>query len=142
MIGMFVFVFMPPLIVDGDDFTAASSRVKAENDVRTTGIQALAGLALVVGAVFTAITLVYNREQQITERYTQAIDQLDHSRALDIRVGGIYALERIMRDSKRDHGAILDLHPERTPSGTRIAHGIRARAQIRRAIPTQTSRRR
>jgi Pentapeptide repeats (8 copies) len=108
-IALFIFVFMPPLIVHGKDFSTPSSRVKAENDVRTTGVQALAGLALAIGAVFTAITLVYNREQQITERFTRAIDQLDETRALDIRVGGVYALERIMRDSKRDHGAIVDV---------------------------------
>lgn len=109
LLAFSVFVFMPPLIVHGRDFTTSSSRVKAENDVRATGVQALAGLALAVGAVFTAITLVYNREQQITERFTRAIDQLDESRTLDVRVGGIYALERIMRDSKRDHGAIVDV---------------------------------
>ncbi len=109
VVALFIFVLMPPLIVQDHDFANPSSRVKAENDVRTTGVQALAGLALAIGAVFTAMTLVYNREQQVTERFTNAIDQLDRSRELDIRVGGIYALERIMRDSKRDHGAIVEV---------------------------------
>jgi hypothetical protein len=42
---------------------------------------------------------------QITERFTRAIDQLgsDH---LDVRLGGIYALERIARDSPGNRSTI------------------------------------
>ena len=43
-----------------------------------------------------------DRQGQITDRYTKAIDQLG-SEKLDVRIGGIYALERIARDSARDH---------------------------------------
>ena len=39
---------------------------------------------------------------QVTDRYTKAIGQLGDDK-LDIRLGGIYALERIARDSARDH---------------------------------------
>jgi hypothetical protein len=42
---------------------------------------------------------------QITERYTRAIDQLGHDQ-LDVRIGGIYALERIARDSPSDRVTI------------------------------------
>src|SRR6516164_8690295 len=38
----------------------------------------------------------------MTDRYTRAIEQLG-SKELDVRIGGIYALERIARDSARDH---------------------------------------
>jgi uncharacterized protein YjbI with pentapeptide repeats len=41
---------------------------------------------------------------QVTERYTKAIEQLGSER-LDVRIGGIYALERITRDYP------LDYHP-------------------------------
>jgi hypothetical protein len=45
-----------------------------------------------------------NREGQITERFTSVIDQLGKaankgSKLFEIRVGGIYALERIARES-------------------------------------------
>jgi Pentapeptide repeats (8 copies) len=107
VLALVVFFLMPPLVVHGKDFKAPSNRVKAENDVRTTGVQLLGGIALGLGAVFAGITLVYNREQQITERFTRAVEQLGHD-SLDVRVGAIYALERIMVDSARDHGPIVE----------------------------------
>jgi hypothetical protein len=48
------------------------------------------------------------REGQITERFTQAIEQLG-SEKITIRLGGIYALERIARDSKDDHRQVMEV---------------------------------
>jgi ABC-type Fe3+ transport system permease subunit len=75
-----------------------TNRLKLQNDARATLLQALAGGVLLLGAYFTWRQLGVTREGQITDRYTKAVDQLgsDH---LDVRVGGIYALERIARDS-------------------------------------------
>jgi uncharacterized protein YjbI with pentapeptide repeats len=70
--------------------------------------QILAGMALLLGLYFTWRTLQVNREGQITERFTRAIDQLG-SKELEIRIGGIYALERIARDSERDHWPIIEV---------------------------------
>jgi len=86
-----------------------AERLKAENDVRTTLIQALGGAALLSGVYFTARTLKVNREGQITERFTRAIDQLGNQNNLDVRLGGIYALERVARDSEQDHGPIMEV---------------------------------
>ncbi|MEU6274178.1 pentapeptide repeat-containing protein [Streptomyces populi] len=47
------------------------------------------------------------REGQITDRYTAAINNLGNSSA-DVRLGGIYALQRIMNDSPRDQASIVD----------------------------------
>jgi hypothetical protein len=66
------------------------------------------GSALLFGLYFTAQTLQVNCEGQITERFTRAIDQLG-SKELEIRLGGIYALERIPRDSERDHWPIMEV---------------------------------
>src|SRR5215208_3503783 len=53
--------------------------------------------------------LSITREGQITERFTRAIDQLG-SDELEIRLGGIYALERIAKDSpKRDYATIMEV---------------------------------
>jgi hypothetical protein len=49
-----------------------------------------------------------DREGQITERFTRAVDQLG-SETLAIRLGGIFALERIAWDSARDHITIIEL---------------------------------
>jgi hypothetical protein len=98
-------------------------RLKLQNDVRTTLLQGLGGLAVLVGAFFTYRQVQTNRRQldhtiessrqqheldrqgQITERFTRAIDQLGHAQ-LDVRLGGIYALERIARDSPDDQPMI------------------------------------
>jgi hypothetical protein len=43
-------------------------------------------------------TLELTEQGQVTDRYTKAIEQLGSDK-LDVRIGGIYALERIARDS-------------------------------------------
>src|SRR6266498_2694299 len=146
--------------------------LKAQNEVRTTLLQGLGGVVLLVGAYFTYRQVLNSREQlahsreqleqarqqaqrsderareqlelareqaqrsderareqlelareqaqrsderlreqlqiaqqgQMTERFTRAIDQLGHAQ-LDVRIGGIYALERIANDSPDDRTA-------------------------------------
>ncbi|MFJ8637235.1 pentapeptide repeat-containing protein [Streptomyces sp. NPDC093568] len=48
------------------------------------------------------------REGQVTERYVEAIKLLA-SGHLTERLGGIYALERIMRDSEKDHATVVEV---------------------------------
>ena len=43
---------------------------------------------------------------QVTERFTRAVEQLGHERRA-VRLGAIYALERIARDSARDRDTIV-----------------------------------
>jgi hypothetical protein len=57
------------------------------------------------------------REGQITERFTRAVDQLG-SDTLDVRLGGIYALARVARDSPEDEAAALEV----------LAHYVREHA--------------
>jgi Pentapeptide repeats (8 copies) len=85
---------------------------RLQNDARATLLQALAGGALLLGAYLTWRQVQTGRQQvhlaeqgQITERFTRAIDQLG-SEHLDVRLGGIYALERIARDSPGDRSTI------------------------------------
>jgi hypothetical protein len=61
-----------------------------------------------IGAVYTARTFSLNRRGQVTERFTRAVDQLA-SRELSVRLGGIYALEQLARDSQPEHGPILEI---------------------------------
>jgi hypothetical protein len=84
----------------------------------------MAGVAGAVGIYFTWRNLSRTREStertlwlteqgQITERFTRAIDQLgatadDGNPKLEIRLGGIYALERIARDSPEwDYSTVM-----------------------------------
>jgi Pentapeptide repeats (8 copies) len=76
--------------------------------------QILGGAALLSGLYFTWRTLQVNREGQITERFTRAIDQLgkvddNGKKQFEIRIGGIYALERLARESEEDHWPIMEV---------------------------------
>lgn len=46
------------------------------------------------------------RDGQLTERFTRAVDQLGNEN-LDVRLGGIYALDRIARDSEADMPTVV-----------------------------------
>lgn len=87
-----------------------------ENEARRTLAQIFGGLFLLVGLYFTYQQVVtgwqnvhISYEGQVTERFTRAIDQLGSEKA-EIRIGGIYALERIAKDSVvKDHWYIMDI---------------------------------
>lgn len=58
--------------------------------------------------------LAINREGQITDRFTRAIDQLGKvddkgNKVVEIRLGGIYALERIAGESEEDYWPIMEI---------------------------------
>jgi Pentapeptide repeats (8 copies) len=53
-------------------------------------------------------TLDATRDGQIADLYSRAIEQLGSDR-LDVRIGGIYALERVARDSFRDHPTVMEV---------------------------------
>jgi hypothetical protein len=65
-------------------------------------------LGAVVAAAGTWRTIHVTRDGQITDRFSKAIGQLG-SEADEDRLGGIYALERIARDSRRDHEAVIEV---------------------------------
>jgi hypothetical protein len=75
--------------------------------------QILVGTVLLSGLYFTWRTLQVNREGQITDRFTRAIDQLgkveDGQKLFEIRIGGIYALQRIARESEEDYWPIMEI---------------------------------
>jgi hypothetical protein len=78
------------------------------NDARSSVLQGLAGLLVVIGAMATWRQVHISREGQITERFTRAVDQLG-SDNVDVRIGGVYALERIAKNSPADRNAVLYL---------------------------------
>ena len=101
-----VFVVLPVWFVP--DNAKVQDLYKARNDVRTTAVQATAGLVVLLGAYFTWRQLLTAREGQVTDRFTHAIDHLGADQ-LDIRLGGIYALERIARDSAPDRATLSEV---------------------------------
>jgi hypothetical protein len=121
----------------------AGERASAVNSIRSTLLQGLAGLAVLIGLFFTWRQLQADRQGQVTDRYTRAIDQLGQASA-ELRVGGIYALERIARDSVTDRLTIMEvlttfirLHAPLTP-GTeerRPPPDLAARLAAARSMP-------
>ncbi|MDH2427499.1 pentapeptide repeat-containing protein [Sphaerisporangium sp. TRM90804] len=101
--------------------------IQARKDARGQFIQAGTWLLAAFAFVFTAANFTLARRQgdlnraaleltrgtfqlseqgQVTERFTRAIDQLGSSN-VDVRLGGVYALERVAVDSPRDQPAIV-----------------------------------
>jgi hypothetical protein len=92
----------------------APTKPSEKKDLVLTLAQILGGAALLSGLYFTWRTLQVNRAGQITERFTRAIDQLgaaddSGNKLFEIRLGGIYALERIARESEEDYWPIMEV---------------------------------
>ncbi|MFE2580121.1 pentapeptide repeat-containing protein [Streptomyces sp. NPDC059378] len=105
----FVTVVAPRYLLSWDaPSTPAADRAKAVNDIRTTLLQGLAGVALLIGAYFTWRQLDVSRQGQITQRFTAAVEQLG-STSPEVRIGAVYALERIAHDSPDDRGPIAEV---------------------------------
>jgi hypothetical protein len=83
-------------------------RANVEASTRTGMIAGLAGLAALGGLALTSRTYRLTQQGQLADRYTKAIAQLGDDK-LDVRLGGIYALERIAVDSKRDHPTVVEV---------------------------------
>ena len=81
-----------------------TARDTARGRVLTLG----AGLLATGALLFTARRFVLSRDGQVTDRYTKALEQLGCEK-LDVRIGGIHALERVARDSPRDHPAVMEM---------------------------------
>ncbi|MBU4234150.1 MAG: hypothetical protein L6277_14900, partial [Desulfobacterales bacterium] len=110
-----------PVCPPGQDGLPPKICFDIENEARKTLAYILGGLLAIIG-----ITLAHRRiralerqvqigqeqlqvaqEGQITERFTRAIEQLGSDK-MEIRLGGIYALERIANDSDKDYWPIME----------------------------------
>jgi len=97
--------------------------------LRAARLQFLTSIAASLGAIGVVFNLYYTgkreeafnksaeaalenakaaQDKQITERFTKAVEQLA-SQEIAVRLGGIYALERIAKDSKKDHWTIMEV---------------------------------
>jgi uncharacterized protein YjbI with pentapeptide repeats len=139
------------------NITDEKDRLATESGFRQTLVQIVGGVALLGGLYFTAQTLRTSQETlrvnqktlettqqgQITERFTKAIEQLGDKERLMVRLGGIYALERIARDSESDHWPVIEVLTafvrEQAPAKT-IPPGRKLRSDIQ-AILTIIGRR-
>jgi hypothetical protein len=89
--------------------------ITAENNARATFAQVLGGLALLFGLYLTYrnVKIAHKNvevaeEGKLTDRFSKAVELLGSDK-LDVRLGGIYALERIGRDSQRDSWTMVEV---------------------------------
>src|SRR5215208_2715109 len=94
----------------------AKERPALVNEYRRTWAQIIGGFGLLLGLYFTWRRVEISQDQQVTERFTRAIDQLGatddttNKPRLEVRLGGIYALERIAWDSpRRDYSTVMEV---------------------------------
>lgn len=85
------------------------------NEYRKTLIQIIGGVVVFVGLwltwrriVATEDTVKVAQKGQITERFTRAIEQFGN-KEVTIRLGGIYALEHIAKDSEEYHWTVMEV---------------------------------
>lgn len=84
----------------------AKDRIAAENDIFRNVIQVLGGTFFLLGVYFTWRNFRLAQEGQITQRFNDAIEHFGSDKA-EVRLGGIYALARIARDSPKDHISVM-----------------------------------
>ena len=82
---------------------------------KVTPVQIITALFVLMGLYWTSRRVLaaednvrVAEEGHITERFTRAIAQLGDDK-MAIRLGGVYALERIAKDSEKDHSPIMEI---------------------------------
>jgi hypothetical protein len=120
-----------PWWIDGARLRALSAKDQAGvlSSDRGDVLKMVAGAGAIVALIYTARKHALDRKAhdldrqaqelsrqvfalseqgQVTDRYTKAITQLSSDKESE-RIGGIYALERIMADSERDHPTVVEV---------------------------------
>ena len=111
-VSALVIRFAPPWLVSTKGLTG-TARLQELNRVR------VALVVIILGALAGGVALYLLRsstrerreeshERELIERFTRAIDQLGHP-ALDVRLGGIYSLERLAREWPENHPPIVEI---------------------------------
>ncbi|TWP47398.1 pentapeptide repeat-containing protein [Lentzea tibetensis] len=99
-------------------------RLIAEHNARLIVISIGGALVVVTGLLYTARNYRLAHRGQVTERFTKALERLG-SDELYVRIGGVHALEHVMRDSPEHHGDVVEV----------LVAFVRGRAPRRRDEP-------
>ena len=77
-------------------------------DVVKVVISALGLLATVLAGIGLVVNYQQGEERLITDRFAKSVEQLG-SQDVDVRLGGIYSLERIAKDSPKDYWTVMEV---------------------------------
>ncbi len=83
----------------------ATALLKLENQLRRTVAQILGGILIVAGLVFSGRQYQLQEVGQVTDRFLRATNQLGDKDEM-VRIGALFALQRLARDSYADSDAI------------------------------------
>lgn len=120
--------------VPNNSSISEQERITLEDKARGTLIQVIGGLFFFVTAYLTWKNSEISHKQliatqeklefdkkttnknleladskQITERFSKAVEQLGNKESITVRLGAIYSLERIAKDSPNDHWTIMEV---------------------------------
>ncbi|NKE55409.1 pentapeptide repeat-containing protein [Lentzea sp. PSKA42] len=100
----------PELLVNQDVLgkAAPEQRLSAEHNARLIVISIGGALVVGTGLLYTARNYRLAHRGQVTDRFTKALERLG-SDELYVRIGGIHALEHVMRDSPDHHGDVVEV---------------------------------
>jgi len=111
--GVLAIIFIPQW--QARDMSNPKDHAIIENAARLTLVQSLGGLFFIFTAYLsfqnlkvTQQNLIATQEKQVTERFAKAIEQLGNA-SIHVRLGAIYALERISKDSDKDYWQVMEI---------------------------------
>ena len=118
-VGLTAFVITAWLLAIASHAGYGTALVNAQLDAVRTGLAAGAGAGAAVGLMLafrrqhhqeitTALTDHDATERRITELYTKAVEQLGSDKA-PVRLGGLYALERLAQDNPAQRQTIVNV---------------------------------
>jgi len=131
ILAVLLLILLPPFMTAHVKTEALRLHFLAENEARKTLAQIIGGFVIIAGAYlgFRRVQAAEKnvqvmQEGQITERFTRAVDQLGSDK-IQIRLGGIYALERIAKDSEKDHWTIMEILTAYIRENANLANYVR-----------------
>lgn len=99
----------PPRRIRGSAASAQHRDWLAWAGVGTAVVAALGALVFnALSAASTSSQIEVTRQGQVTERFSKAVEQLGAS-GIDVRLGGVYALGRVMHDSPPDQASVVEV---------------------------------
>jgi hypothetical protein len=120
---------------------SANEQILAEGAIRTALLQAVGGILLVFGAITAWRQMLIARGQQrvgrrvaVTEAFAKAVEQLARDDAMALRLGGIYALDRIADDDPAERPRIAEILSafvrDGAPASGELPRDVRAGLQV------------
>jgi hypothetical protein len=119
---------------------SGQDKLEEADRIRTALLALGAGVLATVGAFYTPRTFKLNSSGQITDRFSRAVGELGDANPR-VCLGGIYALERIARDSQDDHPQVMEVLTAYLRAGLPVQERLPCQdgwtAQSREGLPNE-----